>query len=189
MSIHHITAKDFIEMTWKNGLGTTYQIDLESLHNQWLWRISMALIDKENTFSEFKNYNRLLTVLDGNGVWLNQKLLQPKQITFFHGEEIIQCRPISGKVKDLGVIYDRERVSVNMEHLIFANDQEKVRISHLYPINFIYCQQGEAIYGHQRLCKQELIKITHQSEITFSSIAKNTELFLIKILSCLDWGK
>lgn len=186
MPVHHITSKDFMEMPWKNGQGTTYQIDLESLHNQWLWRISMALIDKENTFSEFKNYNRLLTVLEGDCVWLNQKLLSPKQIIFFHGEEAIHCRPRSGKVKDLGVIYDRERVSVNMDYLFFAKAQKDVIIPQLFPINFIYCHQGKALQNKQSLCAGELFKINQLNEITFSHIEENTELFLIKILSCLD---
>lgn len=189
MPIHRITNKDFIEMPWKNGQGTTYQVDLESLHNQWLWRISMATIEKENTFSEFKNYNRLLTIIDGDGILLNQKALRPKQIIFFHGEEAIACQPILGKVKDLGVIYDRDFVSVSMDYLSFIKDQKDTVISQLFPLNFIYCLKGELLCENQKLIAGEFFKVSQQSKITFSFIAENTELYIIKILSSLSWGK
>ena len=67
-----ITRKQFKVMPWKNGAGTTAEIAIEPAgadfrEGKFAWRLSSARIEDENQFSQFPGYDRILTVLSGEG--------------------------------------------------------------------------------------------------------------------------
>lgn len=122
MKLQLIHRRDFRIMPWKNGAGTTAEIaiypagaSLEKMDFD--WRISTAHIAEENKFSEYKGYDRILTVLSGEGLLLNGQELGPFEIFEFEGEDPISCSLIGSAVEDLGVIFKREKYSASMKIL------------------------------------------------------------------------
>ncbi len=109
-------------MPWKNGAGTTAEIaihpagaDLQKADFE--WRLSSAHIADENRFSEFPGYDRVLTVLSGEGLLLNSQELGPFEVFEFEGEDLIDCSLIGGPVEDLGVIFQRDQYQCSMQIL------------------------------------------------------------------------
>lgn len=77
-------------------------------------RLSQATIQSDSTFSIFPGCDRWLAVWQGDAIFLNDKKLAPLEPFRFSGDENSFCR-ISGKpVRDLGLIFDRDRVNAEM---------------------------------------------------------------------------
>jgi uncharacterized protein len=113
-----ITASEFQTTPWKNGTGITHEIVKEQARDQILWRISIAEMDRDATFSPFDSYARILTVIEGEGLNLHHPegelhagALKPVK---FSGDLQIDGRLISGHVRNFNVIYDRERVQADV---------------------------------------------------------------------------
>jgi environmental stress-induced protein Ves len=75
-----IRFSEFQTMPWKNGLGSTKEIEIFPAGSQmsdgsFLWRLSSATVAANSSFSQFQGYDRWLTVLSGKGLWLNQNYL------------------------------------------------------------------------------------------------------------------
>lgn len=109
-------------MPWKNGSGVTAEIDIEPAgsdfqENNFEWRISSAHIADETTFSKFPGYDRILTVLSGDGLMLNNQDLGPFEVYEFQGEDRIDCALIENPVEDLGVIFKRDKYECSMQLL------------------------------------------------------------------------
>lgn len=183
MAYRILTPNDFKRMPWKNGQGITYEIDLESHEDQWLWRLSMAEVEKESSFSEFKSFNRWLSVIQGPGVNLNQISLPLHRIHFFHGETPIQCTLKKGKVTDLGIIFDREKVSAQMDFYSLSKGQTEISIEYLYPLNFIFLCSGKLKIDSLELRPQHCLKIDCTSSLKLDTQGEACQFYLIKILS------
>lgn len=106
---------------WKNGRGVTTEIAIhppgaDFKKNDFLWRISSALITGDTAFSHFAGYNRLLFLLSGHGLILNKtKTLITGETYRFLGEDSIDCSVVKGHVLDLGIIFDRHRYRSEMD--------------------------------------------------------------------------
>lgn len=119
-----ITRDQFKITPWKNGAGQTAEIDIspkgtDFRHGDFKWRISSARIENENQFSQFPTYSRILTVLSGEGLLINNQELGPFEIFEFEGEDRIDCIPIDGPVEDLNIIFLRDRYRASMQLLNF----------------------------------------------------------------------
>lgn len=117
-----ITKDKFKIMPWKNGAGMTAEIDIQPptanfQDSSFEWRLSSARIEDENQFSQFPGYNRILTVLSGEGLILNSQELGPFEVFEFEGEDRIECSLIDHPVEDLGVIFKRDRYEASMQIL------------------------------------------------------------------------
>lgn len=120
-----ITRDQFKIVPWKNGAGQTAEIAIspkgsDFRDGNFKWRISSASIESESQFSQFPGYSRILTVLSGEGILLNNQELGPFEIFEFEGEDKIECALIDGPVEDLNVIFlrDRYRASMQLLHLM-----------------------------------------------------------------------
>ena len=120
MKITLITRDQFKIMPWKNGAGTTAEIAIHPAgsdfrEGKFEWRISSAHIADENQFSIFPGYDRILTVLSGEGLMLNNQELGPFEIFEFEGEDKIECALIENPVEDLNVIFKRGQYECTMQ--------------------------------------------------------------------------
>jgi environmental stress-induced protein Ves len=104
------TQNNFKEMRWKNGGGTT--TELYSLHDPFVFRLSVASVENNGDFSIFPMIDRTLILLSGNGflldkpsesVQLNSKF-DPLE---FSGEERIYCSLLGGSCTDFNIMVDR----------------------------------------------------------------------------------
>lgn len=106
---------------WKNGRGITQELaiwpDGASLERaDFAYRISRAGIAEDGPFSEFLGCDRVLIVLDGDGIELRHGGVDalhvlPARIPYaFSGDDKTEARLLGGPVRDFNVIVARERV-------------------------------------------------------------------------------
>ena len=65
-----IRFSELTESTWKNGGGVTREIACATLGENRIWRLSMADVTCDGPFSAFAEYVRILTVVKGQGMVL-----------------------------------------------------------------------------------------------------------------------
>jgi len=105
----------FRAMPWRNGLGTTIELLKQDLADGdgFAWRLSMAEVTTDGEFSNFSGYDRILLLLDGNGLTLDcggvpQRLDKPLQVARFRGEDPTFAILHDGPVKDFNIIIQRQ---------------------------------------------------------------------------------
>ena len=117
MSIHRFERDALIATPWKNGGGMTQEIaccpaqaDLHSFD----WRLSIAQIASDGDFSAFPGVDRVITLLEGEGVHLScpdtdidHALKTPLTPFAFPGEAAVQARLLGAHCHDLNVMTRR----------------------------------------------------------------------------------
>lgn len=118
------TLTDYQKMPWKNGQGVTYEIyrDKGETLEDFGYRISMADVASDGAFSHFLGRERILTVLNGDGIALtvNQQekiTLKPQQIFNFSGESEVYSELIYRAIRDLNVIFDPKFITAKLTWL------------------------------------------------------------------------
>ena len=98
------------ESNWKNGGGITREIASASIDENRIWRLSMADVTSDGPFSEFAEYERILTVVKGQGMTLQSDdgcidadLWNPVQ---FSGALKINGYLKSGPLTDLNLMFN-----------------------------------------------------------------------------------
>ncbi|NUF38649.1 HutD/Ves family protein [Acinetobacter lactucae] len=109
--IELIRADQYTKMLWKNGAGFTLEIARSQGEADFDWRISMADVTTSGPFSLFPHKQRIISVLDGQGMVLHvddlpAKTLNQGDIFAFHGESQVQSELVNGAIRDLNLIYD-----------------------------------------------------------------------------------
>jgi uncharacterized protein len=125
--VRHLIAAKYRAVPWRNGGGVTAEIAIEpegaAVDSKFLWRLSLARIDKSGPFSSFDGYDRTIALVAGAGMVLNfgargsarvDKMLQPLA---FSGEWAPECDLIGGPTEDFNVMTDRDRVRHRVEKL------------------------------------------------------------------------
>ncbi|OYZ18622.1 MAG: hypothetical protein B7Y39_13290 [Bdellovibrio sp. 28-41-41] len=174
-----IKKDQFREMPWKNGLGSTQEIDIVPSHTdftkgEFQWRLSSAVIKTANTFSPFPGYDRLLVVLSGQGLKLNGSVLLPLVVHAFSGEEKIECTLVDGDVVDMGIIYKRDQYRCDME-IISVNQNTKLFFCD--GVHYIKSISDGITIDGIRLKAEEVLKI-EGSEIADVEVADSPKLIL-----------
>ncbi len=67
LETRHLTPKTFAIQPWKNGLGETREIALDS-QRPYRWRVSQATLSGDCPFSLFPGYKRTIVLLEGDSV-------------------------------------------------------------------------------------------------------------------------
>lgn len=110
MTFNVVRFDDVTPQPWKNGGGVTRELLAWPTAEHWLVRISVADIEKDGPFSEFPGIKRMITVLTGAGIWLNEPLnidLRPKDPPCtFSGNSAPECRLLGGPVRDLNAMFN-----------------------------------------------------------------------------------
>lgn len=167
-----IHQSDYKKSIWKNGQGTSEEIYILPRSSKFptepfVFRISMAEIKGNNEFSLFPNYQRVLTVIAGIGILLNETPLRTHEIIHFPGTENIVSRPLSSNtVVDLGVIYDEKKVNVGMT-LLKSGDQ-KIELDR-QKIYFLVCSNGQLEFNGSILKPFETAHIFEEDVLTLKS--------------------
>jgi len=102
---------------WRNGGGSTREIVSwpgEGAPGSFGWRASIATIDCHGDFSAFPGVDRIITLLDGQGVILHgadggsHALTQPGRPYAFAGEEQIHATLVGGPSLDFNIMTRRD---------------------------------------------------------------------------------
>lgn len=122
MHARHLPAFEYRRMRWKNNLGWTREIHREPDVDDYDWRVSIAEIDHDCAFSAFPDHDRVLVLLEGNGMRLRfahgemAELLPPHARVAFPGEHPLQCELLDGPTRDFNLIWKRDRVQADVLH-------------------------------------------------------------------------
>lgn len=119
--IKQLSSTDYRQMLWKNGAGYTVELARsagESL-DTFDWRISMADVKSAGDFSRFNGMQRILTVLEGQGIELSiddkHESLTTLQSVQFSGESATRCELIDGPIRDFNLIYDPKQFHARLQ--------------------------------------------------------------------------
>ncbi len=120
MAIRCLRRTDYREMPWKNGRGVTLQLAIEPPDapfpaGPYTWRLSSAPVVEAGPFSQFPGMRRLLTIVDGEGMLLNGTVLNRGDVADFAGDVPTHARLVRGPVRDLGLIFDPQRIVAELE--------------------------------------------------------------------------
>ena len=119
-----LRAKDYPRMPWKNGGGSTEEItrDAGTGLDGFGWRLSIADIGESGGFSTFAGYERVITVLQGDGMTLtvdgqDARPLLPLDPFAFSGESKVSCTLLGGPIRDFNLIYAPQRYAARLQSL------------------------------------------------------------------------
>jgi uncharacterized protein len=124
MNMKVLRAKDYPRMPWKNGGGSTEEItrDAGTGLDGFGWRLSIADIAESGGFSTFAGYQRVITVLQGDGMTLrvdgqDTPALLPLEPFAFSGESQVSCTLLGGPIRDFNLIYATQRYDARLQWL------------------------------------------------------------------------
>ncbi len=103
---------------WKNGGGSTREIaswPSGAGFENFDWRVSIASIAASGPFSTFAGVDRVITLLEGDGVRLHgealdHRLAKPLAPFAFRGDDRIDCTLLGGPCSDFNVMTRRSRL-------------------------------------------------------------------------------
>ncbi|WP_250514820.1 HutD family protein [Caballeronia sp. INDeC2] len=141
-----IRAGSLVATPWKNGGGVTREIaagPLGASLDAFAWRLSMADVASDGAFSRFAGVDRVLVLLDGAGMRLEQAdgrvhtLDAPLAIARFAGETPIHATLINGPTRDFNVMVrrGRARATVDVRRASCSPDAR-------HDLTFIFCVRG-----------------------------------------------
>ncbi|MBG0737967.1 HutD family protein [Paeniglutamicibacter antarcticus] len=118
ISVHRAGART--STPWLNGLGTTSEITKDTSHGDYAWRVSLAAIARDSTFSTFAGMQRIITVFGGSGVRLRtgeqgSRELHAFDVHRFDGAVETRCELRADPVRALNLIYRAERITARIQ--------------------------------------------------------------------------
>ena len=103
---------------WKNGGGTTRTLiavpEGASLED-FVWRVSLASIEEDGSFSNYPGVDRTILLWQGGGMrlrspaWPDHTLSEPCQPFAFRGEDPVSCQLLGSSAQDLNLMVRRGR--------------------------------------------------------------------------------
>lgn len=110
-------ARQHLTMPWKNGGGVTHELAVSPAgagFDDFVWRASIAEVNRDGPFSVFAGIDRTLVLLDGAGFTLQldqteqQTLDQPYQPFRFPGERAVTVSLRGGPTRDFNLMIRRD---------------------------------------------------------------------------------
>lgn len=152
--IHSFDTASLVTTPWKNGGGSTCEIvrrpagaDLDHFD----WRVSIATIGLDGPFSTFPGVDRIIMLLDGQGIRLrmaggaDHTLDQALAPFPFRGEEAVDCALLGGTSTDFNVMVRRDALQAQLTVLHTATELPVTRRGLLLSV------RGTWISGDQAL--------------------------------------
>jgi uncharacterized protein len=158
--IAHLPASGYREQRWKNGGGLVREIAVAfsgEPNAHMLWRVSIAEIDRDGPFSDYRGYDRTIVAIDGDPVELH---LDGERVTLplyepieFSGESRIDCRLHGGSARDLNVMTLRNAYTHDLEivtspqRFVLDNDETAFvfAIEGAASIDDTTCERGDTL--------------------------------------------
>ena len=150
MNIKIIDKTMFRQMPWANGGGVTTELYVhrEESSGRILWRLSMAGVDTDGPFSHFAGYDRILVLLEGQGLRLRHKdgtehaLSSLYDLASFPGDVETHATLAGGPIQDFNVIAYRSafRPAVTV---IQSGSSDRVTVS--ASVLAIYAVDGDLV--------------------------------------------
>ncbi len=117
-----LRAADRVATPWKNGGGVTREVAARppgAGMDGFDWRVSLADVAADGPFSAFPGVDRVLTVIEGDGLVLEVEgrstRLEPGAPFAFPGEAAVVARLTAGPIRDLNVMVRRGAWTARVE--------------------------------------------------------------------------
>jgi len=170
VTTHHYMVENYVQMPWKNGTGITTELARSSSVEGYDWRLSIADITADGPFSSFPDCRRIITVLEGAGMQLtvdgqSSGVLRPFKAFTFDGDSRTNCTLIDGPIRDLNLIYRKDRIDSRFKWVELSVPRHIVTAA---PMVLIFTAVGRMALRHSgagelHLGDQELAKIENNS--------------------------
>jgi uncharacterized protein len=143
-----ISPERFKQVPWKNGQGVTSELAISEGHGlaNFTWRISIARVDKDGPFSDFRGLHRTLVLLEGQGLELCHdgktvdRLERPLDFASFDGGSRTVGTLISGPITDFNVMSRLGQMRAEVR--VYA-DKSAVMLPRT-ELGFVYCALEDA---------------------------------------------
>ena len=150
MRIRRLTPSDYRKMPWRNGAGTTTEIVAEPVGaERFLYRVSIADVERDGPFSRFAEYDRHIMLLEGQGMSLDcgehgvVDLSAPLTPRKFSGDWDVRGTLNAGPVRDFNLMVDRARASAMLNvHAMGENESLTLPSNR---VNVIYVLAGALV--------------------------------------------
>jgi uncharacterized protein len=130
-AVQHLTPADARRVPWKNGRGATDELAIfpdgaSFERGDFAWRISRARVEESGPFSAFAGFDRILVVVEGEGLVLAHgdaaprarlRKLEPYR---FAGDWSTIGELVGGPIGDFNVITRRDRARAEVQTLPLA---------------------------------------------------------------------
>jgi len=149
MAMRLIRREQWQTQNWKNGGGITHQLWRQEDEHGLLWRLSVAEVKTDGPFSRFDGIDRVLMVLQGEGLVLQQtgcsdiRLTPQTEPYCFDGEAAIYARLIGAEVQDFNLMTRRGALKPKLQALELAAGERLSLAANTEQLLFI--QQGELL--------------------------------------------
>ncbi|MEO7744034.1 MAG: HutD family protein [Usitatibacter sp.] len=190
MKIRHLKAENYRRQAWKNGGGFTTELAMEPNGEQWLWRLSIARVERSGPFSDFAGYERTIMLLSGDGMELDfgaapsVRIVRREEPFVFDGGWKTTCRLIGGPVKDMNMMVDRKRAQANLRTLALTQEATIVEGSQC---TLLYVLRGGAGFfcpdRDMAIARGELLRIDggHASAFQLRAMQPDTAIVAVGI--------
>ncbi|WP_434630542.1 HutD/Ves family protein [Chromobacterium sp. CV08] len=165
-----VDRRSFIDMPWANGGGRTlelFRLPHPERSGAFALRMSVATVAEGGPFSRFAGVDRLLGLLEGEGMALSladgRRLMldAPGRVAAFPGEIDVRCRLLGGALRDCNLMLARDWGRGELERLTPA-DGETVRLE-AGDLVLLYLQRGEWARGDEALPPGGLLLLESES--------------------------
>ncbi|MDH6484587.1 HutD family protein [Streptomyces sp. SAI-127] len=137
MGGHALRWNEYRSVPWKNGGGMTRQVASGTLQapmasaeitDGFDWRVSVADVDAEGPFSTFPGIDRVITLVEGEGMVLTvdgtPHPVGPLSPFAFSGDAATDCRLEAGAVRNVNVMTRRSRATATVRIVTVAVARE-----------------------------------------------------------------
>lgn len=157
MTLTRISPAEYRIQPWKNGGGTTAEVARDAGEPP-AWRISIATLDRDGPFSDFRGYDRTIVAIAGDPVELvvdgEPTLLRHFEPFDFRGEASAACRLAGGSARDFNVMTLRDAyahdVEIASEQQRFLVDEDELVFAYIVDgsatIAGTRCEAGDTLY-------------------------------------------
>ena len=152
MAVGIIRWDDHRLVPWRNGLGTTREIAMDTdptdPEGRMLWRISIASVDQDGPFSDFIGYQRIIMLLSGEGMRLDfgrfgsTVLDRPFVPACFDGGWTTTATLLGGPVRDLNVMVADHAAAAGVDMLAAGETRRVIFEGNSH--TFLHVLRGEA---------------------------------------------
>jgi environmental stress-induced protein Ves len=139
---------EYRSVPWKNGGGMTREVASGTVQapmasaeitDGFDWRVSVADVDEEGSFSAFPGIDRVITLVEGEGMVLTvdgiPHAVGPLSPFAFSGDAATDCRLEAGAVRNVNVMTRRSRATATVRIVTVAAAREAE----------MACAQGETL--------------------------------------------
>jgi environmental stress-induced protein Ves len=116
MSWQTVRLADVLPAHWRNGGGVTRELAAWPSSQDWIWRLSVAEVERSGPFSRFEGVQRWFAVLGGAGVRLRvdehtHELTHNSAPLCFDGASVVECQLLDGATQDFNLMLRADKAA------------------------------------------------------------------------------